>query len=148
MIREILKLSSAPDVISFAGGLPAPDVFPVKQFEAACSLVLNEAGPAALQYSPTEGFVPLREMILAFSARRGIYASLENVQITSGSQQALDLLGRLFIDPGDKVVVESPTYLGALQAWDAYGAEYLTVPMDSLQDLKKAHPHSVESLME
>ncbi len=130
IIREILKWSSLPDVISFAGGLPAPEVFPVKEFERACSLVLSEAGPASLQYSPTEGFIPLREMIREFSAGYGIHAEVDEIQITSGSQQALDLLGRLFIDPGDKVVVESPTYLGALQAWNIYGAEYLTVPMD------------------
>lgn len=129
-IREILKYSSAPDVISFAGGLPSPDVFPVEEFKQACEVVLDEAGPASLQYSPTEGFVPLREVIVEHSATFGIKTNLENVQLTSGSQQALDLIGMLFIDPGDKVVVENPTYLGALQAWNAYGAEYITVPSD------------------
>jgi len=130
VIREILKYSSAPDVISFAGGLPSPDVFPVEDFKRACEVVLSEAGPASLQYSPTEGFVPLREVIVDHSATFGIQTQVENVQLTSGSQQALDLLGMLFIDPGDSVVVENPTYLGALQAWNAYGANYITVPSD------------------
>jgi 2-aminoadipate transaminase len=129
-IREILKLSSAPGVISFAGGLPAPEVFPVAEFKRACDVVLEEVGPASLQYSPTEGYVPLREMIVRNSRRYGICANVENVQITSGSQQALDLIGRLLINPGDRILVESPTYLGALQAWNACGAEYVTVPSD------------------
>ena len=130
VIREILKHSSAPDVISFAGGLPSPDVFPVEEFKQACEVVLSEAGPASLQYSPTEGFIPLREVILDHSATFGIQTNIENIQMTSGSQQALDLLGMLFIDPGDLIVVENPTYLGALQAWNAYGAQYITVPSD------------------
>ncbi|MEA3349376.1 MAG: PLP-dependent aminotransferase family protein [Chloroflexota bacterium] len=130
IIREILKISSAPGVISFAGGLPAPEVFPVDEFKQACQIVLDEVGPASLQYSATEGFMPLREMIARHSERYGIYAGVENVQITSGSQQALDLIGKLFINPGDRVLVESPTYMGALQAWNAYGAEYVTVPSD------------------
>jgi len=129
-IREILKYSSAPNVISFAGGLPAPEVFPLEAFKAASQLVLEEAGAASLQYSTTEGFVPLRQMIADYSKQFGIRAALSNIQITSGSQQALDFLGRLFIAPGDKIIVESPTYLGALQAWNAYGAEYITVPTD------------------
>jgi len=131
VIREILKHSSSPDVISFAGGLPSPDVFPVEEFKQACDVVLDEAGPASLQYSPTEGFVPLREIIAAHSATYGIQTKIENIQLTSGSQQALDLLGMLFIDPGDSIIVENPTYLGALQAWNAYGAKYITVPSDN-----------------
>lgn len=149
-IREILKYSSAPDVISFAGGLPSPDVFPVKEFKQACEVVLDEAGPASLQYSPTEGFVPLREVIVEHSASFGIKTKVENIQLTSGSQQALDLLGMLFIDPRDKVVVENPTYLGALQAWNAYGAEYITVPSDEdgmrtdlLEDALQQNPRFV-----
>ncbi len=149
-IREILKYSSAPGVISFAGGLPSPDVFPVNEFRQACDLVLEEAGPSALQYSPTEGFVPLREVIAAFSSTYDIHVKIENIQLTSGSQQALDLLGMLFIDSGDSVVVENPTYLGALQAWNAYGANYLTVPSDDdgmrtdlLEDVLKKHPRFI-----
>ncbi len=153
VIREILKHSSAPNVISFAGGLPAPEVFPLEAFKAASELVLEEAGAASLQYSTTEGFVPLREMIAEYSSQFGIRADLCNIQITSGSQQALDFLGRLFISPGDKIVVELPTYLGALQAWDAYGAEYITIPMDQhgmrtdlLEDALKQGPKFIYAL--
>jgi 2-aminoadipate transaminase len=129
-IRELLKYTEVPDLISFAGGLPAPDVFPVDELNAACDRVLREQGATALQYSTTEGYLPLREMIARHSARYGIKITPENVLITSGSQQALDLLGKIFIDPGDRILVESPTYLAAIQAWKAYGAEFITVPMD------------------
>jgi 2-aminoadipate transaminase len=129
-IRELLKLTENPEVISFAGGLPAPDVFPVEEFSAACERVLKEWGAQALQYGSTEGYLPLREMIARHTARYGISVLSENILITSGSQQALDLIGKVFINPGDRILVEEPTYLGALQAWNAYGAEYVTVPMD------------------
>jgi len=129
-IRELLKLTEDPEVISFAGGLPAPDVFPVEEFNAACGQVLKEWGGLALQYGSTEGYLPLREMIARHTARYGISVGPENILITSGSQQALDLLGKVFINPGDRILVEEPTYLGALQAWNAYGAEYVTVRMD------------------
>jgi 2-aminoadipate transaminase len=129
-IRELLKLTEKPDLISFAGGLPAPDVFPVDEFRAACERVLIHSGPQALQYGATEGYAPLREMIARHTARYGIEVTPENILITSGSQQALDLLGRIFINRGDRVIVESPTYLGAIQAWNAYGAEYVSVPID------------------
>ncbi len=129
-IRELLKYTELPDLISFAGGLPAPDVFPVDELNAACNRVLREQGAQALQYSATEGYLPLREMISRHSARYGIKITPENVLITSGSQQALDLLGKILIDPGDRILVESPTYLAAIQAWKAYGAEFITVPMD------------------
>lgn len=129
-IRELLKLTEQPDVISFAGGLPAPEVFPVKEFQEACQKVLTEHGPQALQYSTTEGYRPLREMIARHTARYGIVVGPENILITSGSQQALDLIGKVFINPGDRVLVEKPTYLGALQAWNTYQAEYVTVPLD------------------
>jgi 2-aminoadipate transaminase len=130
-IRELLKLTESPDIISFAGGLPAPEVFPKDEFLAAAARVLNaENGALALQYSTTEGFRPLREMIAHRATRYGINVNGDNVLITSGSQQALDLLGKIFINRGDRIVVEAPTYLGALQAWNAYGAEYVTVPLD------------------
>ena len=129
-IRELLKLTEQPDIISFAGGLPAPDVFPIEAIREACNRVLTEIGHLALQYSTTEGYLPLRELIVRHSARYGINVTPENILITSGSQQALDLLGKILINPGDRVLAESPTYLGALQAWSAYGAEYVTVPMD------------------
>ncbi len=129
-IRELLKYTEKPDIISFAGGLPAPEVFPVEEFNAACDRVLREQGAMALQYSTTEGYLPLREMIARHSERYGIKITPENVLITSGSQQALDLLGKILIDPGDRILVESPTYLAAIQAWNAYGAEFISVPMD------------------
>jgi len=129
-IREILKMTQVPGLISFAGGLPAPDVFPVDEIRSACDVVLSEVGAQALQYYPTEGFVPLREMIARHSARYGLNIDIDNILITSGSQQALDLLGKVFINRGDRILVESPTYLGALQAWNAYGPEYVAVPFD------------------
>ncbi len=130
VIRELLKLTEQPDIISFAGGLPAPEVFPVKEFQAACNAVLEQHGAQALQYSTTEGHRPLREMIARHNARYSVDVTADNILITSGSQQALDFVGRLFVNRGDYIVVESPTYLGALQAWNAYGAQYISVPMD------------------
>lgn len=130
VIRELLKLTEQPDIISFAGGLPAPEVFPVKEFREACNKVLAEHGAQALQYSTTEGYRPLREMIARHTARYAVEVTPENILITSGSQQALDFIGRLFVNRGDYIVVESPTYLGALQAWNAYGAQYISVRAD------------------
>jgi len=129
-IRELLNLTKNPEVISFAGGLPAPEVFPTQRFREACEKVLKDHGPEALQYSATEGYLPLREIIAAKTARYGILAKPENVLITSGSQQALDLIGKLLINPGDRILVEAPTYLGALQAFTVYGADYVSVPVD------------------
>ena len=129
-IRELLKLTENPEIISFGGGLPAPDVFPVEDFAAACERVLREFGAQALQYGTTEGYRPLREMIARHTCRYGIQVSADNILITSGSQQALDLLGKIFINRGDRILVEEPTYLGAIQAWNAYGAEFVGVPMD------------------
>lgn len=129
-IRELLKYTEKPDIISFAGGLPAPDVFPVEELRMACDRVLRESGAQALQYSTTEGYRPLREMIARHSSRYGIEVDSDNVLITASSQQALDLLGKILINEGDRILVESPTYLGALQAWNSYGAQYITVPMD------------------
>jgi 2-aminoadipate transaminase len=129
-IRELLKITQNPDIISFAGGLPAPDVFPVQRFQDACRIVLEQKPAAALQYGASEGYDPLREMIASNIARYGIKAKVENVLITSGSQQALDLIGKLLINSGDRILVEAPTYLGALQAFNVYGAEYVSVPTD------------------
>lgn len=129
-VRELLKFTELPDVISFAGGLPAPDVFPVEEFKRACTYVLDNHGAQALQYGTTEGYLPLREMISRHTNRIGINVNPSNIMITSGSQQALDLIGKIFVNRGDRILVESPTYLGALQAWNAYDAEYVTVPCD------------------
>jgi 2-aminoadipate transaminase len=129
-IRELLKVTEQPDMISFGGGFPASEVFPVEEFKRACNYVLEHNGASALQYGGTDGYVPLREMIARHSNQIGINVDVDNILITSGSQQALDLLGKIFINRGDRILVESPTYLGALQAWNAYGAEYITVPTD------------------
>jgi 2-aminoadipate transaminase len=129
-IRELLKLTEKPDVISFAGGLPAPELFPCAEVERATEKVLRGQGQTALQYAPTEGYLPLRELLVRQMARYGIRVKPANVMITSGSQQGLDLVGKLFVNAGDRILTESPTYLGALQAWSAYQADYLTVPVD------------------
>jgi 2-aminoadipate transaminase len=142
VIRELLKLTERPDIISFGGGLPAPEVFPLKEFKDACNFVLDNYGAQALQYGTTEGYLPLREMIARHAGRYSVAVKPENILITSGSQQALDFIGRLFLNRGDYIVVESPTYLGALQAWNAYGAQYISVPMDEngmiVDELEKA----------
>ncbi|MCB1007676.1 MAG: PLP-dependent aminotransferase family protein [Acidobacteria bacterium] len=131
VIRELLKLTQDPQIISFAGGLPAPEVFPLERVEEACHKVLAEQGAKALQYSTTEGFQPLREMLVRHMERYGIHVTPANVLITSGSQQALDLIGKLLVNSGDRLLIEAPTYLGALQAFNAYQARYLKVPIDA-----------------
>jgi 2-aminoadipate transaminase len=142
-IRELLKISNLPGVISFAGGLPSPDVFPVKQFQAASEKVLRENGSKALQYGVTEGYVPLREEICDYCESFGIQTDVENTLITNGSQQALDLIGKIFIDPGDLILAEEPTYLGAIQAWKAYGGQFAAVDTDEYGMI----PESLEEKM-
>lgn len=141
-IREILKVTQQPDVISFAGGLPAPELFPLPEIKHAAQTVLEKYGPAALQYSTTEGHPPLRAWI---AERAGIPAS--NVQIVTGSQQGLDLLGKVLISEGDTVLVEAPTYLGALQSFQPYGPKYVQIPtdeggidVDALEEILKTTP--------
>ncbi len=129
-IRELLKLTERPDIISFGGGMPAPEVFPVNAFRDAADRVLSRHGDRALQYSATEGYRPLREWIVTQMARYGIESAPENVLITSGSQQALDLIGKIMINPGDLILTERPSYMGALQAWRAYQADFVSVPVD------------------
>lgn len=129
-IREILKVTERPEVISFAGGLPAPGGFPVEEINAAFDRVLQRNGKVALQYGPTEGYTPLRQWVAGDFKRRGADVSLDEVLIVSGSQQALDMLGKLFIDPGSKVLVEAPSYLGALQSFSLFEPQYASVPTD------------------
>ena len=129
-VREILKVAERPDILSFAGGLPAPELFPVEAIARAHAEVLAHSGPAALQYSTTEGFLPLREWIADHLQHRGIPAKPDELLITSGSQQGIDLVARVFLDPGDVVLVESPTYLAALQAFAAYQVKLVAVPSD------------------
>lgn len=130
VIRELLKLTVKPDIISFAGGLPAPEFFPVREFEEACHHILSTCGPQALQYSTTEGHLPLREWLAESMRKYGLDVEPDNILMTNGSQQALDLIGKLFVDPGNCILTSAPTYLGALQAWNAYQACYHTVEMD------------------
>ncbi len=129
-IRELLKVSQLPGVISFAGGLPAPELFPVREIEEACGYLLRHEPKQALQYSTTEGYPPLREFLADSMSKYGIHHGPDNVLITTGSQQALDLIGKIFIDPGAHVLTGCPTYLGAIQAWRAYQSEFVTVPLD------------------
>ncbi len=141
VIRELLKFTTRPDVISFAGGLPAAELFPVQAFQRAASRVLQQSGPSALQYSITEGYLPLREWLCARYAQKGVSLSPDNILITTGSAQALYLCGKVFVNPGDAVLVESPTFLGALQAWNSFQARYLDVPIDD-QGLQTAQVES------
>jgi 2-aminoadipate transaminase len=129
-IREILKVTERPEIISFAGGLPAPDAFPTEEVAEAAARILRDQGACALQYGPTEGYRPLREWVAERMHSAGAAVTVEQVLITTGSQQALDLIGRVLIDEGDQILVESPTYLAALQAWSPMGARYLVVPSD------------------
>lgn len=130
IIRELLKLTQIPGLISFAGGLPAPEIFPTEICATATTRLLKEQGQEALQYSATEGYAPLRQLIVDKLSKIGIKLTIENVQITSGSQQGLDLIGKMMLDPHDVVLTEQPTYLGALQAWKAYQADFVTVAID------------------
>ncbi len=146
-VRELLKVTERPEVISFAGGLPAPEAFPVEEVAEAAARILRDAGPRALQYGPTEGYGPLREWVADQMRAAGVPLATDQVLITTGSQQTLDLLGKVFVDMGDKVLVESPTYLAALQAWNLYGARYLVAPTDQdgmrtgdLEPLLARHP--------
>ncbi|MFY0563839.1 PLP-dependent aminotransferase family protein [Archangium lansingense] len=129
-VREILKVAERPDVLSFAGGLPAPELFPVEAIAQAHAEVFAEEGRAALQYSTTEGYGPLREWICAHLARQGQHATTDQVLITNGSQQGIDLVAKVMLDPGDVVVVENPSYLAALQTFSGYEASYAVVGSD------------------
>ncbi len=130
-IREMLKVTQRPDVISFAGGLPAPELFPTDAIADATREVMERYGPAALQYSVTEGIPAMREWVAERLTRRfGKLFEAEHVTIVSGSQQGLDLIGKVFLDRGDHVVMTNPSYLGAIQAFDAYEPRYLTVDTD------------------
>lgn len=130
-IREILKVTERPEVISFAGGLPAPELFPVEEIKEVNRIVLEEEGTKALQYTTTEGYEPLRQWIAnRMNLRLGTTFEADNILLTHGSQQALDLSGKVFLDEGDVVLCESPTYLAAISAFKAYGCEFVEVPTD------------------
>jgi len=119
-IRELLKLLDQPDIISFAGGIPDPNLFPSKAFKDAANAAIDDSASAALQYSVSEGHGPLRHWIANHMGQIGVPCDADNIFITSGSQQALDYLGKLMINAGDTVLCNWPTYLGALNAFNAY----------------------------
>ena len=133
-IRELLKLLDQPDILSFAGGIPDPGLFPAERIQAAYQAVLADPdlSQQALQYSVSEGYLPLREWLAERMAAHGVACGPDNIMLTAGSQQALDLLGKLFLTRGDTVVVARPTYLGALQAFTAYEPNYLDLPDGAL----------------
>lgn len=131
-IREILKVAGDPKVISFAGGLPNPDLFPVEGIAKASRDLLAQEGSDVLQYSTTEGHLPLRRKIAArYRDKYNLEVDPDTILITTGSQQALDLIGKVFINPGDKVLVETPSYLGAIQAFSVYQPRFVTIPLQS-----------------
>lgn len=147
VIRELLKFTMLPGVISFGGGLPAPEAFPVRDFHDACCWVLEHDAERALQYGTTEGLPQLKDYLIETMAKYEIPAVRDNILFTNGSQQALDFIGRVFINNGDKIITGRPTYLGAIQAWNVYGPEYVTVPldddgmrMDKLEEALEANP--------
>jgi len=131
-IREILKVTADPSIISFAGGLPKPDLFPTGPMAEAAAAVLADSGPAALQYSVTEGEPPLRQWIAdRYRVKKGLAVNPDHILITNGSQQSLDLLGKVFLDPGDVVAVELPGYIGAIQAFSVFEPTFAGVPLGS-----------------
>ncbi len=130
-MRELLKLTAQPGMISFAGGLPAAELFPVDQVRQAADAVLTRIGGQALQYGETEGVAGLRAWVAGQLSRPGLEVRRANVLIVSGAQQALDMLGRVFLDEGDRAVVENPTYLALLSAWRPLGVQFMPVPSDS-----------------
>jgi 2-aminoadipate transaminase len=146
-IRELLKVAANPGMISLGGGLPSPNSFPLELVTELTEKVINKYGSAALQYDMTEGFGPLRAALIEFVKEKGISAELENIYITSGSQGFLDAIGKLLISSGDNVAVEGPTYLAALQAFNAYEAKFLQIETDdegvipeSIEDILSLHP--------
>jgi 2-aminoadipate transaminase len=130
VIREILKVTEQPGIISLAGGLPSPDSFPVEAMREATTRVLRDTPREALQYAASEGYAPLREWVAEHMAGHGVAVNADQVLITTGSQQGLDLVGKVLVDPGSHVAVEAPTYLGALQAFAPYEPEVVVVPCD------------------
>ena len=130
IIRAILKDSTKPGVVNFAGGLPAPDLFPLEKIREVCNKVIDKHGIDALQYSLTTGVDMLRDVIVSRYEKIGVELSVNDIQITGGAQQGLDVIGRVFLEPGSVVLTETPTYLGALQAFSFYGVKYVSVETD------------------
>lgn len=148
-IREILKVTEMPGVISLAGGLPADELFPVGDIQAAVNYVLeSDDAAASLQYGPTEGYLPLRQQIAKTMNEKGVSCCSDEILITSGSQQSLDLLGRVFLNPGDVVLVENPTYLGAIQAFEAFEPRLEAVDTDEQGMLPDALEKAIHEAQE
>lgn len=149
-VGAILQAAADPKIISFAGGLPAPELFPVKEMKAAVDKVFEEHGQEAMQYGAAKGVTALREVIQQHvKEKENVDSELDNVLVTTGSEQALDLVGKAFVDPGDTVLVEQPTYLCALDVFRSYGANFASVEMDedgmkmdSLEEALKANPNT------
>jgi 2-aminoadipate transaminase len=138
VIREILKITEKPGIISLAGGLPAPETFPVEAMREASDRVLADTPREALQYAASEGYGPLREWVAAQLTTQGLQVKAAQVLITTGSQQGLDLVGKVLIDAGSRVAVEAPTYLGALQAFAPYEPDFVAVDCDEQGPLPQA----------
>lgn len=141
-IRELLKLTQRPEVISFAGGMPAPELFPVDQMKEVAKAVLEEQGRVALQYSTTEGYAPLRaHLAKRMNDKLQTNVTADDILVTNGSQQCLDFIGKAFLDKGDVVLCESPSYLGAINAFNAYQPKFIDVPTDEngmiMEELEK-----------
>ena len=130
VIREILKVVSQPGMVSLAGGIPAPESFPLEIMHDLTAIVIDKYASKAFQYDPTEGFGPLREILVDYLQSKGIKSNKEEILVASGSQGVLDALGKVLISKGDKVAVEAPTYLGALQAFSPYEPEYIRLDTD------------------
>lgn len=141
-VGNILKVAGSPDVISFAGGLPAPELFPVAELKRVTDEVYDESGRQALQYSTAIGYPQLREQIVKRMAHQGVKTTIDNIMISTGSQQSIDLTAKMFVNPGDTVIVEKPTYLCALDVFRSYGAHIVGVDMDEngmkIDQLEKA----------
>src|SRR3954468_17337351 len=130
-IRELFKLLGKPGIISFAGGFPDPSLFDAEGIRESTAAVLKNSPGPVLQYGATEGYGPLREQLSAFMGRKGVTVSPEGLIVTTGSQQALDLIGKTMISPGDKVIVEAPTFLATIQCFRLYGAQLISAPIDA-----------------
>lgn len=149
-VGAILKAAADPKIISFAGGLPAPELFPVKEMKAAVDQVFDKHGQEAMQYGAAKGVTALRKLILQHvQEKENVQGELDNVLVTTGSEQVIDLVGKAFVNPGDTVLVEQPTYLCALDVFKSYGANFVGVAMDeagmkmdSLEEALKAHPEA------
>jgi len=129
-IRELLKLTAKPGIISFAGGLPAPDLFPIDDIKEMSRIIMEREGKTALQYGPTEGDNRLREELAKLMQKDGVNITSNHLLIITSSQQGLDLVGKIFIDPGDVVMASRPTYVGAIQAFHSYGAQMMGIEQD------------------